>query len=130
MLGWSLARPGERLSGRTVAGLFLVVILGLLPLPARAQGVGGEEALLKMLGLGALAGRAAATVSLPRLDLNRATMRQLAQIPGVDYVLARRIIIERPYAAVEELRRIGLTAAAVQKIAPFVTVVAASTAPR
>jgi DNA uptake protein ComE-like DNA-binding protein len=84
----------------------------------------------RRLALGALMGGATTAASSLHLDLNRATMRQLAQIPGVDYVLARRIILERPYAAVEELRRTGLTASAIQKISPFVTVAASPTAPR
>jgi DNA uptake protein ComE-like DNA-binding protein len=112
---------GSAGSGRVI-GVSLALAVALSPPAATAQTFGSAEAFLKVLGLGAMAGRPAATAERARLDLNHATMRQLATIPGIDYAKARKIIIERPYAAIQELTRTGLTAAAIERIAPFVTV--------
>ena len=61
------------------------------------------------------------------LDLNRATVADLDQLPGIGQVLAERIVARRteagPYTAVEELREVtGIGAKLYSQIAPLVTV--------
>ena len=70
---------------------------------------------------------AAAGRSAGPLDLNRATVADLDELPGIGQVLAERIVARRteagPYTAVEELREVtGIGAKLYSQIAPLVTV--------
>jgi DNA uptake protein ComE-like DNA-binding protein len=61
------------------------------------------------------------------LDLNKATDKQLLELPGVDRRMARRIVRERArmkkFASVSDLSRVsGVDAALLEKIRPFVKV--------
>jgi len=61
------------------------------------------------------------------LDLNRASLRGLVQLPGVGRALARRIIEARPFSSVEDLRRVeGIGETLIGKIAPMVFIAAPS----
>ncbi len=56
------------------------------------------------------------------LDLNVASEVELAGLPGVGPALASRIVGERPFAEVEELRRVrGLRRTTLERIRPLVT---------
>lgn len=55
------------------------------------------------------------------INLNTASQSQLESLPGVGPVLAERIIANRPYTALEDLRRVPrLGEAAIARIAPLV----------
>jgi competence ComEA-like helix-hairpin-helix protein len=57
------------------------------------------------------------------LDLNSATPEELAGLPAIGPVLAKRIIERRPYARVEELREVpGIGAKTFEKLKPLVGV--------
>jgi len=57
------------------------------------------------------------------LDVNVATEAELARLPGVGAALASRIVAARPFAEVEDLRRVrGLRRATLERLRPFVTV--------
>ncbi len=57
------------------------------------------------------------------LDVNVATETELARLPGVGAALAARIVAARPFAEVEDLRRVrGLRRATLERLRPFVTV--------
>jgi DNA uptake protein ComE-like DNA-binding protein len=57
------------------------------------------------------------------LDVNLATEAELARLPGVGAALAARIVAARPFAEVEDLRRVpGLRRATLERLRPFVTV--------
>lgn len=62
----------------------------------------------------------------PPMDLNAASLAELQRLPGVGAVLAQRILDARaakPFAAVEELRRVsGIGVKTLDKLRPFVTV--------
>jgi hypothetical protein len=59
----------------------------------------------------------------PPLDLNTATLEELLQLPGVDEVLAQRLIAARPFRSVDDLRTVeGLGPELLALLASRVTV--------
>jgi competence protein ComEA len=65
-----------------------------------------------------------------KLDLNRATSAELQQLPGISKAWARRIIANRPYRSITELKKAGLAAPAIAELRPLVTIVIFNKAPR
>ena len=57
-----------------------------------------------------------------RVDLNKASEKELESLKGVGPATAKKIIENRPYKSVDELSKAGLSAKAVQDLKPFVTV--------
>ncbi len=57
----------------------------------------------------------------PKVDLNRASEKQLETLPGIGPAAARKIIAARPYGLVEDLVRAGLAPEVIAKLAPFAT---------
>jgi competence protein ComEA len=56
------------------------------------------------------------------LDVNRSSEAELGGLPGVGPALASRIVAARPFADVDELRRVrGLRRATLDRIRPLVT---------
>lgn len=61
--------------------------------------------------------------AFPPLDVNRATEPELARLPGVGPALASRIVAARPFADVDELRRVkGVRRATLERLRPHVSV--------
>lgn len=57
------------------------------------------------------------------IDLNNASAKELAILPGVGDTLARRIVAGRPYAAVTDLQRLeGLGKGKIERLIPHLTV--------
>lgn len=65
---------------------------------------------------------AAARKADTRLDINSAFQVQLEKLPGITRPLAKKIIANRPYRALEDLKRVGVPADTVEKIRPLVVV--------
>ena len=64
------------------------------------------------------------------VELNSATEAELVALPGIGPATAKKIIAGRPYAAVSDLSKAGVSAATIAKVTPLVTVSAAvSSAP-
>lgn len=58
-----------------------------------------------------------------RVNLNTATQAELESIPGIGAVLARQIIAQRPYASVDDLRKIrGIGEHSLSGLRPYVKV--------
>jgi competence protein ComEA len=63
------------------------------------------------------------------VDINNASQKELEALPSVGSSTAKKIITGRPYKSVDELSKAGLSAKAVDKIKPLVTVGGASAVP-
>jgi hypothetical protein len=54
-------------------------------------------------------------------DINWATQMELEKLPGITRLLAKKIISNRPYRAVDDLARIGVPKETIEKLRPQVT---------
>lgn len=97
----------------------------------RVRGISTErlEQIRARVHVASSAGRPAETleptgrVPTPKVDLNTARAEALANVPGIDAELARRIVIARPFKAVDELSRVqGMSAERLEQIRAHVAV--------
>ncbi len=65
---------------------------------------------------------AAARQAPAKLDINSAFQVELEKLPGISRPLAKKIIANRPYRAVEDLKRVGVPSDTIEKIRPLVVV--------
>jgi DNA uptake protein ComE-like DNA-binding protein len=56
------------------------------------------------------------------VDLNKATAKQLEELPGVDSAYAKKIMAARPYKSVDDLKKAGIPSATTARIKSLVTV--------
>jgi competence protein ComEA len=56
------------------------------------------------------------------VDLNSASEKELEALPGVGTATSKKIVANRPYKSVDELSKVGLSAKAIEKLKPLVTV--------
>jgi DNA uptake protein ComE-like DNA-binding protein len=56
------------------------------------------------------------------VDLNKATTKQLEELPGVDSAYAKKIMAARPYKSVDDLKKAGIPSATTARIKSLVTV--------
>ena len=73
--------------------------------------------------------KAAPAAAAGPVDLNTASRAQLEALPGVGASTAKKIMAGRPYAAVSELSRAGVSAARQKKLAGMVTASGRAAAP-
>jgi len=99
-------------SPRTKSILYLVAMLLLCG--AVVSGVAAQSTSSK-------ASSAKAAASGAKVDLNTASESDLVALSGVGTATAKKIIAGRPYSSVSDLSKAGVSAAAIKKIAPFVT---------
>ncbi len=91
-----------------------------------ASRLGAALLALTVLTLGTVPLLSAAEKSDP-IDLNRATVRELIQLPGVGEVIAKRIVDFReehgPFKRVEDLMKVkGIGEKSLEKIRPYIRV--------
>jgi DNA uptake protein ComE-like DNA-binding protein len=58
----------------------------------------------------------------PKVDINSALQVELEKLPGITRPLAKKIVANRPYVALEDLKRLGVPAQTIEKIRPLVVV--------
>jgi len=58
----------------------------------------------------------------PKVDINSAFQVELEKLPGITRPLAKKIVANRPYVAIEDLKRLGIPAETIEKIRPLVVV--------
>jgi len=56
------------------------------------------------------------------VNLNTAGVSDIEKLPGIDRATADRIVAGRPYAAVQDLSRVGVPQATIDQIQPLATV--------
>jgi competence protein ComEA len=82
------------------------------------------------IGLFLTAGKSPVYAEAPKspVDLNTASQKDLEAIKGVGPATAKKIIAGRPYKALEDLKKAGLSEKAIDSIKPFVIIGTASPA--
>jgi len=58
----------------------------------------------------------------PKVDINSAFQVELEKLPGITRPLAKKIVANRPYVELEDLKRVGVPAQTIEKIRPLVVV--------
>jgi hypothetical protein len=105
---------------RLVAACGILTLSLVLPsaLPASAERPSDAGQLLLWL-LGLNMGREQGT---PRkIDVNSATVEELAAVPGMERRQAQKITVNRPYAKLQDLARAGLSPRLIEHLAPSLT---------
>ena len=83
------------------------------------------QLLLWLLGL-----NTAREQGAPRkIDVNSATVEELAAVPGLERRQAQRITVNRPYAKLQDLARAGLSPRLIEHLAALLTVDPAKATP-
>jgi competence protein ComEA len=68
------------------------------------------------------AAAAAKQAASEKVDLNSADMKDLEDLPGVGEATAKKIVAGRPYSAIEDLEKAGVSKKEITRITPLVTV--------
>lgn len=115
-----LAKAG--VSAKTITTITPLVTIGPAPAASASAAPSGKSSR------GKSASKTTAASATP-VDLNTATQTELEGLPGVGAATAKKIIAARPFASVKDLSKAGLTAKAITKLEPLVTVGKTTTPP-
>jgi DNA uptake protein ComE-like DNA-binding protein len=123
-------RPYSSVDDLSKAGLSARVISKIAPL-ATVSGGGAMAAAAPKAASATKASKApeasSASSGAP-VDLNKASEKELEDLPGVGAATAKKIIAGRPYSSVGDLSKAGVSARVIAKIAPMATVSGGSAA--
>ena len=107
-------------------GILTLSLVFQAALPASAERPSDAgQLLLWLLGL-----NTAHEQGAPRkIDVNSATVEELAAVPGLERRQAQRITVNRPYAKLQDLARAGLSPRLIEHLAALLTVDSAKAMP-
>jgi DNA uptake protein ComE-like DNA-binding protein len=103
---------------------FSLVFPAALPASAERPSDAGQI-LLWLLGLNTAREQGASR----KIDVNSATVEELAAVPGLERHQAQRIIVNRPYAKLQDLERAGLSSRLIEHLTALLTVDPTKTKP-
>lgn len=104
------------------ATLIAVIGSSVVPLPAAAQAAAASTQTAPAAAPAPVPTKSTKPSPAALLDLNSASEADLIALPGVGAATAKKIIARRPFASVDDLKKAGVSAATLTKIAPLVTV--------
>ncbi len=95
--------------------------------PGSDKVIGGKWRVLLVVAAAALMltciqGTACSAAKADLVDINTATQAQLDAVKGIGPATAKKIIDNRPYAGLDDLKKAGLSAKEITKFKPFLTV--------
>jgi competence protein ComEA len=122
-------RPYSSVDDLSKAGLSARVISKIAPL-AMVSGGSAAAAAPKAASApkSSKAPEASSASASGPVDLNKASEKELEDLPGVGAATAKKIIAGRPYSSVDDLSKAGISARVIAKIAPLATVSGGSAA--
>jgi Helix-hairpin-helix motif len=110
-------RVAARVGTATICGILGFSLV--LPPAVEAERRGGtENLLLWFLGFRSAREQEAAR----KVDINSASVEELAAVPGLAPQEAKRIALNRPYAKLQDLVRAGLSLGRIEHLAALLTV--------
>ncbi len=95
--------------------------------PGSDKVIGGKWRVLLVVAAAALMltclqGTAFSAAKADLVDINTATQAQLDAVKGIGPATAKKIVDNRPYAGLDDLKKAGLSAKEITKFKPFLTV--------
>jgi len=116
-------RPYASVDDLSKAGLSARVISKIAPLATVSGGAAAAApAAAAKAPRASKAPEASSASSGSPVDLNKASEKELEDLPGVGAATAKKIIAGRPYSSVDDLSKAGLSARVIAKLAPMATV--------
>jgi DNA uptake protein ComE-like DNA-binding protein len=114
-------RPYSSVDDLSKAGVSAATIKKITPLVT----FGGASAMSVKPVASKSTAAAKPTASSPtdaKVDLNTASAAELKELPGVGDATAKKIMSGRPYSSISDLSKAGVSASAINKITPLVTI--------